>query len=256
MKTVLCCNDSLIGIFSALYDAWKLYLQGEVCTILIKGETNQELFCDYQEVIESSKKVRAIENMVKKNLGYLAFYDIYYAAHSFDQEKGNAIFSTLKAASKLKDSRKIMDHLSCEAVQKVFSLSKNVGNEAHSLIEFLRFRELNNQVLFAIITPKNQVLTRIAPHFAERFPEENWLIYDQNHHLFALHEAKTDWRLLAETDMNDKALTNFSWEEEKYSQLWKEFTKTITIKERENKRCQRGHLPLKYRSHMTEFDSP
>ena len=38
-----------------------------------------------------------------------------------------------------------------------------------------------------------------------------------------------------------------------YTDLWKEFFETIAIKERENPRCQRTHMPLHYRKHVTEF---
>lgn len=253
MKKIYCCSDNIVGIFSAIYDAWITKRDNEECGIQIKGETEQELFCEYKDVEETAKKVGAVEAMVKRHLGYAAYYDIYYAAHSFDKEKGNAILGTIAAAREIKDSKKIMDHLGHPQVHKVFSLSRNVGGEAHNLTEFIRFRELENKVLFATITPKNQVLIKIAPHFADRFPEENWMIYDKTHNMFVVHEAKKEWVLVSGTDINEEALKKFSKEEEAYSHLWKGFTKTISIKERENKKCQMGHLPLRYRGNMTEF---
>ncbi|WP_438268608.1 DUF4130 domain-containing protein [Mediterraneibacter gnavus] len=35
--------------------------------------------------------------------------------------------------------------------------------------------------------------------------------------------------------------------------MWKGFFKTISIKERENLKCQRTHIPVKYRKNVTEF---
>lgn len=52
---------------------------------------------------------------------------------------------------------------------------KRIGYE-----EFIRFRELENGILFSEITPKAQILTCVADHFEDRFPLENWIIYDKN----------------------------------------------------------------------------
>ena len=59
-----------------------------------------------------------------------------------------------------------MEHLSHPMVEKVFELSRSVGGEAHNLKGFLRFRELENGVLYAPITPKARCLPvshRILP---------------------------------------------------------------------------------------------
>ena len=41
--------------------------------------------------------------------------------------------------------------------------------------------------------------------------------------------------------------------EREYERLWSGFFESISIKERENPKCQQNHLPLRYRSDMTEF---
>ena len=38
-----------------------------------------------------------------------------------------------------------------------------------------------------------------------------------------------------------------------YACLWKEFFEAVSIKERENLKCQQSHLPLRFRGNMTEF---
>ena len=62
-----------------------------------------------------------------------------------------------------------MEHLGCPAVADVFSMSRSVSNEAHRYEEFIRFRELENGILFSEITPKAQILTCVADHFEDRF---------------------------------------------------------------------------------------
>lgn len=254
MTKVYCCNDDVTGILSAVYDAWITKSGQDDCKIQVRTDMEQELFCEYIEVEESTKKALAVEAMIKRHLGYAAYYDIYYAAHSFDTEKGNAILGTIMAARDIPNSKKIMDYLAHPQVYKVFTLSKNVGGEAHVFTEFIRFRELKNKVLFAQITPKNQVLVSLAPHFSNRFPQENWMIYDKTHNMFVVHEAKKQWVLVSNTKACEELLLQYSKEEECFSKLWRGFTTSISIKERENRRCQLGHLPLRYRENMTEFD--
>ena len=66
------------------------------------------------------------------------------------------------------------------AVEDVHAMNKALlylQNEAHFHIEFLRFSDLG-EFLAAEITPNNNVLPLIAPHFCDRFSGENLMIYD------------------------------------------------------------------------------
>lgn len=253
MKTIYLCSDTITGIFSAVYDAWKEKKSEENCGIAVGGLLEQELFCEYSEVCETQEKAQAVEALIKKHLGRKAYWDIYHAALSEASEKGTAILGTMLAAKKLPDSTKIMEHLSHPKVGRVFELSRNVGGEAHSYKGFLRFRELVNGVLYSEIAPRNQVLTCLAPHFADRLPLENWMIYDRTHKMFAVHEAKKKWVLVLDEGFDRTLSRNVSQKEEEYARLWKSFCKTIAIESRKNPACQLQHLPLRYRGDMLEF---
>lgn len=253
MKKVFVCDDTITGIYSGIYDAWKLALQEEQVGIAIRGMIEQELFCDYVEVIQSEKKAIAVEKMIQKHLGDEAYYNLYLSLLSHDEKKADAVLGTMLEARKIPNSKKIMNHLASPNVQKVFQLSRMVGNEVHYHREFLRFRELENGVLFAKMNPKNRVLTCIADHFANRLPLENWLVYDETHKMVLVHEEKKQWVILVDTEMDSEKIKNYSRTEKMFEELWQGFCKTISIKERENKELQRQHLPLWYRSNMVEF---
>lgn len=253
MKKIYVCEDSITGIFSGIYDAWKSQRSQEECGIALRGEIEQQLFCEYEEVEQSMQKAAAVERLIKRHLGMQAYYDIYHAVLAEDAKKGDAVLGTMLAAKKIPNSLKVMEHLSHPEVERVFELSRKVGNEAHLTLEFIRFRELESGILYAPITPKHRVLTCIAPHFADRFPLENWLIHDKTHHEFAVHEARKNWFLLEEEPKEWEEFERLSEKEKEYEVLWKSFCKTIAIKERENPVCQRNHLPLRYRPNMTEF---
>ncbi|MCU6747616.1 MULTISPECIES: TIGR03915 family putative DNA repair protein [Lachnospiraceae] len=253
MMTVYLCQDTITGIYSALYDAWLEKRAGEA-KIALHGNMEPELFCEYSEVEEKQKKAKAIESLIRKYLGENAYEDIYRALLADDPEKANAVFMTMQEARRIKDSRRIMEHLDHPAVAKVFALSRRVANEAHYFIEFVRFRELKNGILFSEIAPKSQVLTCIGDHFANRFPLENFLIYDKTHRVFLLHEARKHWYLVWGKNLDEESICEISEQETEYEKLWKCFFHTIAVEERKNPVCQRSHLPLRFRTDMLEFD--
>lgn len=253
MKTVYICEDTIGGIFSGIYEAWKTRKREEELGLAIRGMLNQELFCEYVEVPEDGKKALAVEHLIQKHLSFDTYYYLYHALLSHDEAKGDAVLGTMLAARQIPDSRKIMQHLTHPKVQKVFELSRRVSNEAHYFVEFLRFRELESGILCAQIEPKSKVLTCIADHFTNRFPLENWMIYDKIHKEFLIHEAGKQWVLVQGEDVDVEKLTKYSYAEAAFEQLWKGFTKSISIRERENPGLQRQNLPIWYRKNMTEF---
>ena len=252
MKQVYICQDTVTGICSALYDAWK-EARDQEAGVELKGKIQQRLFCEYREVTESESKSAALQRMIKRNLGYNTYWDIYHAILSDDDEKAEVVFRMMQQARKLEDSTRIMEHLGNPDVARVFELSRRVSNEAHAYKEFIRFRELENRVLFSGITPKSQVLTCIAGHFADRFPLENWMIYDKTHETFLIHVERRPWKLVRGEMLNMDAASRVTEEQRKYEELWRGFFNSIAIKERENPRLQQTHLPKRYRREMTEF---
>lgn len=252
MKKVYICRDTVTGLYSALYDAWKESRDKEA-GIELRGKTQQQLFCEYQVVVEHPDKAVKLERMIKRYLGYNTYWDIYHALLSDDEGKGEAVFRAMQEARRIRDSRKIMEHLGNKDVAKVFELSRRVSNEAHMYKEFIRFRELENGVLFSEISPKTQVLTCIADHFTDRFPLENWMVYDKTHSAFLVHRKSENWGIVWGEELDREAASRISEQEKEYESLWKGFFQSVSIAERENPQLQRTHLPLRYREEMPEF---
>lgn len=253
MKNIYICNDTVTGIFSAIYDAWKTRLGEQQLGIALRGMVDQELFCEYIEVKESEKKTIAVENLIKRHLGEYAYWNIYHTMLSHERDKGNAILGAMLEARKIPDSTRIMEHLSHPKVRRVFEIGRKVSNEAHYYIEIVRFKELKNGILFSEIEPRNQILTCLGDHFTNRFPLENWMIYDKTHKMALVHESGKQWVIVRDTDINLDMAKQLADKEAMYVNLWKGFFENISIKERESYERQRQHLPLHYRKYVTEF---
>ncbi|MDY2607596.1 MAG: TIGR03915 family putative DNA repair protein, partial [Lachnospiraceae bacterium] len=150
--------------------------------------------------------------------------------------------------------RNLINDLSDNYVNNVFKMAREVNNEILHLKGFLRFQELNGDILFSEIGPKNNILTFIAPHFADRLSNENFIIYDEIRNLCVVHPKYKEWVIVSGDFLSDKEL-EISSDEELYSNLYKKFCQSIAIKERTNIKLQTQMLPLRFQKYMTEFTS-
>ena len=67
-----------------------------------------------------------------------------------------------------------------EAVSRTFSHYRRTSRRIEPLERILRFEELENGILYARIAPKSDILAFLIPHFADRLPADNFIIYDEN----------------------------------------------------------------------------
>lgn len=243
------CEDTFEGILTGVYDAWAGRLGHEHVKLKLAGDYNMELFCEYVAVSTDGEKAEKVARTLRQKLSLEVFECVYKAAMSADTEKADKIYRFIVLA--LRIGAGVIHQLYHPVVKDVFSMAKRVETEAHRFLQFVRFRELENGVLFSKIEPKSHVITLVAPHFNDRFPEENWMIYDDTYKTAAVHAKNREWALVRDAGLQ-KALS--SEEEAGYEELWKIFFHTIGIEERKNPECQRNMLPLWYRKNMLEFE--
>lgn len=260
MRTIYVCEDSLTGIFSGIYEVWKRKMTAEEAGLEVGDSFERRLFCEYIFCKADERKALAVIRMIQKNLGADVYEKISYALLSADRRKADMVFRAMLEAKKLSRKDRLMEHLGNEAVRAVFGMYRQVANEAHHYKGFVRFRELKNKTLFAKIEPKHAVLPCIAEHFADRFPQENWIIYDKTHEVFLIHEKGKRYYFLQQymcmkgaSGSAQKIAGGFSEEEMDYETLWKGFVQSISVAERENRALQNQNLPLRFRTNLVEF---
>ena len=134
-------------------------------------------------------------------------------------------------------------------VGRVFGMVRTQRNEAHLYTELLRFSEYGGG-LVAVISPKCLVLPQLARHFADRFPEETFLIYDESHHL-GLFYRPYQWVI---QPVEGVTLNPAGKEEQLFRDLWQRYYDTISIEGRYNPKCRQTHCPKRFWAHMTEME--
>ena len=134
-------------------------------------------------------------------------------------------------------------------VAGVLELARAVATEACRYRQFIRFEEREG-MLGAVISPKHYVLPLLRAHFCDRMPDEDFLIYDNQHYIALVRRGKE----IHYTRFEDGYLMASPEErEESYQKLWKSFYKALTIEERRNEKLRMQHCPKRFWENMTEM---
>ncbi len=245
------CEDSIEGIFTAIYRIYEDKNNNKECRI----STDEELFLFAEYIRTEPDRVKTVKviRTLQREFGEEDYLRICYALASEDAEKATAVYESVAYGLQHKvRPGHLFDNLAKPFLHKVFSLARSTGNEVHHLQGFIRFRQEERGFLYAPIGPKNNVLTFLMPHFADRLPGENFIIYDEKRGIFGVHPAFRQWYLVQQ---QEDGLTDFeeTAEEGLYSDLFRHFCNSIAIKERRNLKLQRSLLPLRFREYMVEF---
>lgn len=254
INVVILHDGTLDGIFTAVYDGFvlknKRYKECYEDNIAIADIHNYEpqFFREYITVeTDSGKASKTVRSIVNK-MGYRSYDIALGVACHFSAEAGEILFGYLVRG--FKTGKGIVNMLSDSYVMRAFELSRKTYNESNYFKEFVRFSDVRGR-LYSKIEPKCYVLPLMCSHFADRFPAENWIIYDAVHHIAAVHPAYGEWFLTDDMGTDFNRIEEMSHDE--YVDLWKLFVDTIAIEQRKNEQCQNTHLPKWYRKNMTEW---
>ncbi len=253
------CEDSIDGIFTAVYDAWASRLGHKNIRISCAPCEDGTLFCEYIAVGADYEKSRKVSRTLLLRLGTHFYETICRAAmadgscRSLSMDKANAVYQAIVMALALPQGAGVLDHLGEPCIACIFELCRQTSNEAHHLLEFLRFSELENGILFSRIHPKNDVLPILAAHFTDRLPLENFIIYDAVHKTAAVHKASKSY-LIADASSIDPALfTKYSEDEARFRRLWCAFFDTIAVESRNNPKLQMQNIPKRFWADTVEL---
>lgn len=280
--TVFCCEDTVDGIFTAVYEAWASGRGLNYVTVQVGEFHNYQLFTEYRTVSTDADKAWKVSRAIQNKMGMEDYENLYCAALSKDSRKGEVIFRSIVFGLAVYRRKNITGNLQEACIAELFELSRKVKNESHRYRMFVRFHELEGArampaladerktkqicsreelereegaILFSEIEPENQVLPLLGEHFSDRFPMVNFMIYDHTHRMCLVHPSGGTWMIWQDVELEKEDLHRYSRKEEEYTRLWKGFVSSISIEERKNLRCQMNFMPKKYWKYMTEWES-
>ncbi len=254
---VILCEDSLEGVFTGIYEAYALRIPHESISLQLGEEETLLLFTSYKRILPDSEKAQKVSRTLRTRFGEEDYRTICMALTSISPQKAQAVYKTVVFGLSSKRKRSIFEHLADDNVRRVMELSRGANNELHHEKGFLRFQELENGILYAVIKPRDNILPVLALHFADRLPMENFIILDEGRNLYVVHPAGKEWFLMTgneeDIDHREENIWELSEEEKYYQELFLHFCHYISIESRRNLKLQRNMLPLRFRPYMVEF---
>ena len=235
-------DGSFDGLLTVIYIAYKDRKNNELRIIVKTGQLLLGL--DDINVITNFFKARRVEKAICDKLSQNFLNNIQTCFLSCDKNKDIVIVHTVYKA--LKQGKEILNSLDEHAFY-LNKLVKQVLNERHRYLGVLRFKEVKDGTMFSTIEPKNNVLPILLSHFINRMKREKFAIYDKKRKIIAYYDTKK-----VEIFFVKSLEIEWSDEEIEYSELWKTFHKSISIKERENKKLQQSNLPKYYWKYLIE----
>jgi len=235
-------DGSFDGLLTVIFIAYKDRKNNELRIIVKTGQLLLGL--DDINVITDFSEARRVEKAICDKLSQNFLNNIRTCFLSCDKNKDIVIVHTVYKA--LKQGEEILRSLDEHAFY-VNKLVKQVLNERHRYLGVLRFKEVKDGTMFSTIEPKNNVLPILLSHFINRMKREKFAIYDKKRKMIAYYDTKK-----VEIFFVKSLEIEWSDEEIEYSELWKTFHKSISIKERENKKLQQSNLPKYYWKYLIE----
>lgn len=248
---ILQCEDSLEGILTAIFDAFveknkmQEYHDGDIAIVIGENHT-LSLFAQQMQVETDLDKAQKTLLSIQKKISYLAYKKVLSALCHFDADRGNVVLGFLVKGFPM--GARVLEDMADPYVMRVIELSRKVDNESHMFLGLVRFFDLG-KFMYAEIEPKCHVLPQIMEHFADRYPNEHYVIYDKKRYVALIHLAFGNSFFVSGDEWN----IDLSQHEDYFERLWSQYFKTIAIEERYNPRCQNNLIPKWYRKHMPEF---
>jgi len=205
---------------------------------------------DVREVLSVRETAMAFRKLFVGIASQDAFAVARYAFHSQKPGIEELLWKYLKLG--LEVGPNLARMLAQEPVHTVNRIARQVSHEAHKFKGFVRFSEVAEGFLYARIEPQADVLPLIASHFTERVGDRPWMIHDIRRSQAALCDLKS-WRLVKDIEL--VAEPGVSANEQQFAGLWQRYFQRLAIAERHNPELQQKHVPLRYRKHLTEFNS-
>lgn len=240
---IYCYDGSFEGLLSCVFVSFE---RRELPGGVVSENSDQLSFSEILQVETSRERAERVLKSIPKKICPEAEEIIKKAFLSCEAEKDLLILEYLQKGFHY--GRKLLNMLADDTVNAINRVVLFCGNEAQKMREFIRFSDYGGY-LVSVIEPKNKVIPMIAPHFTDRLPNENFLIFDKTHSMALIyydHKAEIAENIEFE-------LPPATAEEQRYRELWRGFYNTIAIKERYNPRCRMNFMPKRYWAHMTEM---
>ena len=233
------CDGTPESFFTAVFDAYN-----KECFITSDSEIQLSLGCETVRVLADAEKCRRVLQGLKQ-YDRNAEEDILTALRNCSAQKEQVCFLYINCIFERKAS--IKNAYSLPAVVDFNDLLYKITGETHRLKGLLRFKETANGTFYAPYSPDNNITDLLMPHFAARFKAEKFVIHDIERGIAGLYNGEY-WI----TAHIGKAEICLSENESAFESLWKEYYKSVNVKERPHEKQMKRSMPVRYWKFLPE----
>jgi len=238
-------DGSFEGFLTAVFEVYSRRQEPEAITI----EEGVQLAFDKHvcTIRTDGGKAERVHKGIGLKMGQIAYQNVITTFLSGDDSKEMVLLRYIQHGMKI--GPRIVDDLAHDTVVAMDKLRRHIEGEAHLLKGFVRFSLLEGGIFYARITPKNNVIPLLMPHFVDRFSIQPFILYDKEHFLAGIYDTQS-WYMAEAEAINPPPVAK---EDIQFQRMWRSFYNSIGIKERKNFKCRRTHMPMRYWKNMTEF---
>lgn len=252
--TVFTCDYNWEAMLSCIYTAWTSRLGFQNIRLALEENVQRDLFDTYIYVPCDVANAESVIDAVNIKISPAFYSELAYAGMAYEPEALDTIYRVMVLGFAY--GPQVLDMVQYEPIIRFKEISRRLGNESCRFKEAVRFHEVRKDLFVAHIEPKSKICITLGPPFEDRMPSENWMIVDDVNKEAVIHPKNEHFYLRILTSQELEALQETERLNDEYTDLWKVFFDSISIKERENYRCQRNHSPLWARKHIVEFNIP
>lgn len=237
-------DGSFNGLLTTIYEIY--YRRQNPQDICSAESSNPPLFFQQEYIACDEDKAARVYDSIDSKISSRALRNVYCAYLSEHPQAGMWIYEYLRLGWKL--GPKLDLHLGDERVHRIHQLRRKVKTEQHRLLGLARFQKCQSDIYYAAIEPDHNVAELLAPHFARRLSDQNWIIHDLRRNLAIVFNRK-EW---VATGFTLEQKLGLEQDEQYYQRLWKQYYDSIAISNRKNPRLQKQCMPERYWKHLVE----
>lgn len=242
------------GMLTAVFDAF--FRHEFPVAFLGEGEV-APLFTSVRHVVTDEEKAGRVFRALQRKLPADALTCLTISLNAEIPELDLHLFRYVCKA--VKATRSIATNFADPDVLFVTQTAQKVRRERLRMMQLIRFQKTADGTYFSMIEPDFDVLPLVVPHFADRFSEECWLIFDRRRRYGYYYADHAPVRVTFDESselfrLSDGRLTEVMCDADEalYQRLWRTYFKAVCIRERLNPRKHRQDLPVRYWKYLTE----
>lgn len=245
-------DNTFEGILCCIFDA---FARKEIPDRIVHNDTNLPLFVDSHLVITNENKFQRVFAALEKKISKSALQMLHVCYLSELENVDIHLFNYIRKAFLSPVSIEV--NFADEDVLHLSKIYKKVTRESHHIRQFVRFQKTADNIYFAVMDPKYNVLPLNSDFFQDRYADQPWIIYDTRRNYGLYYNLQTVETIYFEklpvSIATGKLSTAQQDEDEKdFQDLWNNYLKSITIEERKNLKLQRQHMPKRFWKYLTE----